>query len=345
MKSFRVVALLAACGMLVAASSVFGAGQNRAGTAAAAELLIPVGARAMALGGSSAATTSGIEALYWNPAGLTRASSDATLAFSTMSYLGDTRVNYVALAGRFKGVGSLALDIKALAFGDIPVTTETRPDGTGAYFSPTFFTVGGHFSRDLTDRIALGITSHYIVNRIERVNAAAISFSAGLQYLNLGDIEGLDMGVVLKHIGARMEYTGSSLLRRGQIDDVRRPAADYNIQASSADLPSTFEIGLAYAYPQLNAGELNLHSVFRHNNFAYDQLRFGVEYIYGDMLAVRAGFDYATDTVEDTYIYGTSYGFGLQTSIGGLEDVRVDYAYTNVDFFDGLNTFTFEIGF
>ena len=44
-------------------------------------------------------------------------------------------------------------------------------------------------------------------------------------------------------------------------------------------------------------------------------------------------------------IYGTSYGFGLQTSIGGLEDVRVDYAYTNVDFFDGLNTFTFEIGF
>ena len=56
MTSFRVVALLAACGMLVAASSVFGAGQNRAGTAAAAELLLPVGARAMALGGASAAT-------------------------------------------------------------------------------------------------------------------------------------------------------------------------------------------------------------------------------------------------------------------------------------------------
>ena len=162
----------------------------------------------------------------------------------------------MALAGRFKGVGSLALDIKALAFGDIPVTTETQPDGTGAYFSPTFFTVGGHFSRHLTDRISLGITSHYIVNRIERVDATAISFSAGLQYLNLGDIEGLDMGVVLKHIGARMEYGGSSLLRRGQIDDVRRPAADYNIQASSADLPSTFEIGLAYRYPGITAGDI-----------------------------------------------------------------------------------------
>ena len=156
MTRFRVVALVAACGMLLAASAVFGAGQNRAGTAAASELLIPVGARAMALGGSSVATTSGIEALYWNPAGLTRASTDATLAFSTMSYLADTRVNYLALAGRFEGVGSLAIDIKAMDFGDIPVTTETQPDGTGASFSPTFFTIGGHFSRDLTDRIALG---------------------------------------------------------------------------------------------------------------------------------------------------------------------------------------------
>ena len=73
-------------------------------------------------------------------------------------------------------------------------------------------------------------------------------------------------------------------------------------------------------------------------------MRAGVEYVYNDMFAVRGGFDYATDA-DDTYLFGTSFGFGLNTSIGNLEDVSIDYAYTNVDFFDGPNTFTFQLGF
>lgn len=344
-KTRHLMVLLATWGMVWVASAAHGSGQNRAGTTAAPELLIPVGARAMALGGSSVANTAGIEALYWNPAGLTRSPTDATLAFSTMSYLADIRVNYLALAGVFGETGSFAFDIKALDFGDIPITTEAQPDGTGGTFSPTFITVGAHFARELTDRIGLGLTTQYIVNRLDRIQGTAVAFSAGLQYFNLADIDGLDFGVVLKNVGQRMSYDGSALLRRGQIDGVRRQPADYKVEASSADLPSTFEIGLAYAYPQMTAGDLNLHSVFRHNNFAKDQVKFGVEYVYSELLAVRGGFDFATNDDDDTHIYGTSFGFGLQTSIGSLEDVRVDYAYTNVDFFDGLNTFTFEIGF
>ncbi|SVE41984.1 uncharacterized protein METZ01_LOCUS494838, partial [marine metagenome] len=86
---------------------VHAAGQNRAGTAAATELLIPVGARDMAMGGASVATTSGLAALHWNPAGLSRGGSDAELMVSTMSYLADIRVNYVAASADF-GVGTLA---------------------------------------------------------------------------------------------------------------------------------------------------------------------------------------------------------------------------------------------
>ena len=63
-----------------------------------------------------------------------------------------------------------------------------------------------------------------------------------------------------------------------------------------------------------------------------------------DFFAVRGGFDYATSS-DDDYLYGTSFGFGIQTAVAGLEDVRIDYAYSNVDFFDALNTFTFQVGF
>jgi hypothetical protein len=46
-----------------------------------------------------------------------------------------------------------------------------------------------------------------------------------------------------------------------------------------------------------------------------------------------------------TCLYGISFGFGIARDIGSLQDVRLDYAYTSVDLFDALNTFTFQMGF
>ena len=320
-------------------------GQNRAGTASGMELLIPVGARDMALGGASIATTSGIEALHWNPAGLARSKSNAGLMFSTMSYLADIRVNYVATGARFGQLGSLALSLKTLDFGEIPVTTETAPDGTGGTFSPTFFTLGLTYGRALTDRISVGSTLHYLVNRIERVDATSSALSVGLQYANLGNVDGLDMGVAVKHIGTRMQFDGPGLLRSGQIDAVRRPGSIYKVEASSADLPSTFEIGLGYRYTPVTSNQVNLSSIFQHNNFARDQWKLGAEYQYSDFFALRGGFDYSPDAQGDEQIFGTSFGFGLNMDLGTLKDVRVDYAYTSAELFDAMNTFTFQMGF
>ena len=320
-------------------------GQNRAGTAAAPELLIPVGARAMALGGATLATTASIEALHWNPAGLARARTHASMMFSTMSYLADVRVHYAAVGARFEPLGWLALSIKTLDFGEIPITTEMAPDGTGATFSPTFFTVGATYARALTDRITLGSTAHYVVERIERVSATGVSFDAGLQYANLGGIQDLDLGVAVKHIGSRLQFNGPGLLRPGQLDGLRRPRAAYKVEASSADLPSTFELGLGYHRTPTASGQVALSSVFQHHNFARDQWKLGVEYQHRKFFAVRAGFDYAGPADDEVYIFGTSYGFGLRFDLGTLERVRIDYAYTTVDFFDALNTFTFQVDF
>ena len=320
-------------------------GQERAGTAAGPELLIPVGARDLALGGAAIATSAGIGALHWNPAGLARGRSEAQLLFSTMSYLAGIRVNYAAVGGHFGHLGALALSLKALDFGAIPITTSSQPDGTGATYSPTFLTTGLTWARPLSDRVFLGGTMHYISNRLERVSAAGLSFNAGLQYADLGDVGGLDLGVVIKHIGSRLRYDGSALLRSGSLDGLRRPSSVYKIEASSADLPSTFEIGLGYRCNPAPTGRAEFSLVFQHHNFAHDQWRFGSEYVYGDFFAARGGFDYADDGADNAHIFGTSFGFGLQLDLGGLEDVQVDYAYTTVDFFDPLSTFTFRVGF
>ena len=109
----------------------------RVGTSAASQLLIPVGARDMALGGSSAAASTGIEALHWNPAGLASSTSAATILAQTTSYLADMQLNYAAVGANLGSFGHLAVSMKALSVGDIAVTTTSAPDGTG----------GKHFRR------------------------------------------------------------------------------------------------------------------------------------------------------------------------------------------------------
>ena len=283
----------------LAVSDLAAGGPERAGTAAAPELLIPVGARDMALGGATVASSAGIGALHWNPAGLARGRDEAQLLFSTMSYVADIRVNYVAVSGHFGQLGSLALSVKALDFGDIPITTASQPDGTGATYSPTFLTTGVTWARPLSDRITQGGTMHYV----------------------------------------------SALLRAGSLDDLRRSTSVYKIQTSSADLPSTFEIGLGYTHTPAPLGKATHFALFQHHNFAHDQWKLGSEYVYRDFFAARGGIDYADDGATNAHIFGTSFGFGLQLDLGGLEDVQLDYAYTTVDYFDPLSTFTFRVGF
>jgi hypothetical protein len=338
--------MLAALSLMWGAGEAAASGRDRAGTAAAPELLIPVGARDMALGGSSIANTSGLESLHWNPAGLAKASNSANVMFSTMDYMAGMNVNYLAVSGRFQRLGSLAVSLKTLAVGDIPITTESRPDGTGGTFTPTFFTLGLTYARPLTDRISLGTTLNYVSNTMDRVDASTVAFSAGLQYANLANIQGLDFGVALKNIGPRMQFSGPGLLNRGTLQDLRRPTAFYNIQASTADLPSLFEVGLGYRYDVTQQGKLNLNTMFQHHNYDFDQYKVGAEYIHRGVLALRGGFDYAASADDDEYLYGTSFGLGLKFGLGGaLQDVRVDYAYTTVDHFDGLNTLTLQVGF
>ena len=200
--------------------------------------------------------------------------------------------------------------------------------------------MGLHYGRGLTDRIGLGTTLHYITNRVDRAQATGLSFSAGLQYLDLADIPGLDLGVTVKHIGQRMRFEGPGLLNRGDLGTLRRGPSFYNVEASSADLPSIFELGLSWNRPLPGMGELNLSSVFQHHNYSYDQYKVGVEYDYNEFLALRGGFDYAADAEDDTYLFGNSFGLGLALGPGTL-----DYSYGGVDRFDALHTFTFQLGF
>lgn len=329
--------------LLLGADSIYAGGGNRTGTGGAAQLLVPVGTRGIAMGGSNIATATGIEALFWNPAGAAKMSNSATLAFSHMSYIADIGVEYGAVSANFEGFGVMSFTVKSLSVGDIPVTTTTAPDGTGQTYTPQELVAGVTYSKQLTDRIAVGVTANLITEKLDQVSATGLGFNIGVAYNDLADIQGLSFGIVMNNIGPQMQFDGPGLLQTASVTDLNRPPAYYKVDSAPFDLPTNFQLGLSYS-PQLDdVNSLTVSSLFQNNNFSEDEYKFGLEYGYDNLIFIRGGYTAAAKN-SNAYIYGFSAGLGINYDLGGL-DVKVDYAYRDVDYFGGNHVFGVSLGF
>lgn len=324
-------------------TTLFAGRGDKVGSASGYQLLIPVGAKSIGLGGANLATTSGVEAIYWNPAGLARTTSSTNLLLSHMRYIADIDVEYVGFASAV-GPGVLGFAVKSLSFGDIPITTEDQPDGTGETTSPRFMVVSGTFSRQISDQIYVGITSNFLYEDMGEVSASNVSFSAGVQYSGLGGIPELSVGVAVKNLGPKMKYDGDGLIRTGQINDVARPEGRYKVESAAADLPSTIEIGLGYAASISESDVLNLSSMFQNNNFSDDEYKLGLEYQFRELLSFRSGLLFSSESEGVQYIYGTTLGVGMQTTLSGIA-ISVDYAYRATQYFGGNHVVCLSFGF
>jgi len=215
-------------------SITFASGGNRTGTGGAAQLNIPVGARSIAMGGANIASAYGIEALYWNPAGVAKLDKSVGVTFSHMSHIADIGVEYGAVAAKIEGFGVLSFNVKALTMDDILITTTQDPDGTGATFSPQMLVAGISYSRLLTDNIAVGVTANYISETLGQVDATGVAFNVGVSYDNLADVNGLSFAVAIKNLGGEMQYDGAGLLQQAEVEDFNRPPQFYQESAYQA---------------------------------------------------------------------------------------------------------------
>lgn len=330
--------------LLMTASVCFAGGGNRTGTGGAAQLLIPVGTRGISLGGSNIALTSDLDAIFWNPAGVAKSEHGTSVAFSHMNYIADIGVEYGAVSSSLEGIGTLAFSIKSLSVGDIPITTNTDPDGTGKKFTPSFITAGLTYSKKLTDRISVGATANLVTESLGEVSASGIAFNIGLLYDNLGEIDGLSFGIVMKNLGPQMRYGGSGLYTQASPTGFLRAPSYLKIESAAFELPSDFELGFGYKVPVDNVSSLALAATFQNNNFSGDEYKLGAEYSYQKMFFARLGYDMSPKSQSDEYIYGFTAGAGINYAVQGL-DVTVDYAYRSVKYFDANHVFEVKLGF
>ena len=325
----------------------FGGGQNRAGTSGAPELRIPVGARYLAMSGAPIANVTGLEAIYWNPAGLDFSPNSANAIFSYRSYIADMNINYVAANGRLGDFGSVGIAFRSLNIGDIKETTMDQPDGTGAIFSPTYFVLGLTYSKQLTDRIAIGANINLINETIDRVSASGFSFDFGVQYRDMLEVQGLDLGVVVKNLGSPIKFSGNALFVNVEDPNANRGPTYLAIDAATAELPSEIAIGLSYQRKFDEDNMVTVSGSFQNNNYTYDDYKIGAEYSYRNILFVRGGYLFSPQSTDNTPNIFQDYTLGLGLNFKQFSgiDLELDYAYVPVKYFDANHVFALSFGF
>ena len=320
MKAFRILAVAVAALALLAGAA--GAGSlGRLGTSGAPELRLPVGGRNIAIAGSDLATVSGVEALFYNPAGVAQDEAPTQLMFSNTQYIADMQVNYFGVAQNMGGIGYIGLSAKVLSIGDIVETTEQAPDGTGAIFSPTYSTLGLTWSKALTDRVNFGATFYYISEKILQETSAGAAFDFGFQY-DTG-VRGTRFGVSVKNIGPNMAYSGTDFEFITPIPGSDPQATGRNVTTQSAEyeLPTSLQLSLAVPVV-VGPSPFNVYGTYSSNSFGNDEGRIGAEWTVRRMLSLRGGYIY--DGTTDA-LFQYSYGVGLQFPFGASK-MHLDWA-------------------
>ena len=318
--------------------------ERRVGASSGNQVLIPVGGVGLAMAGAATATLTGVEAMYWNP-GAVAYSRKGELMFSSMNYLADIKISYVAATANLGNVGTLGFAIKSLNFGDILRTTDEDPDGLrGEQWSPNYITASLTYAKAFTDRVAVGVTAKLISETILSSTATGLAVDAGVQYTTPFDLK---VAVVLKNLGNQMRYAGPDLERQvarfpgdGPLNLLRT-----EIVAAAGELPSSFEIGAAYDFKFDPRNTVTLAANFRNNNFSEDEYQVGAQYAFQDLLFLRGGMNFdVSQHGENVFTNSFALGAGINYRLGGVS-IMLDYAYRSAKFFSGNQVFAVRLGF
>jgi hypothetical protein len=328
---------------------------SRVGTRGANFLLIGVGARGQAMAGAYTGLATGATAMYWNPAGL-GGTTGLDMAFShTDLYqgLGITHT-FAGLVMPFAG-GGLGLSYTQFDSGDIPRTTEDRPDGgdpfAGAVFSWQSTAVGLHFGRLLTDRLAVGVGAKVITEGMNDASSHWWALDVGTQF-NTG-LYGLQIAAALTNIGPAAAAEGTLIERRINNTNVFPIAIPVQFKTTPAALPTAFHfsvisqmLGTSDALLSATPGQ-SLRTVVEFSDGVDTDLQIALagEYSYHNTLFLRAGKRWYNQarTEFQTGSHGLSVGGGLRLPVLGRH-LTFDYAYTSFTDLGNVQVFSFELG-
>ena len=318
--------IIASIVIIVVSSLVLGQ-NSRMGSASSTQLLVVPSAKHLS-GGGAAATATGMDATFWNPAGLAMSENSVDAIFSNRQYFAEIDNNFFGIATDI-GDYKVGVSVRTFNIGDIDETTVFHPDGTGQVFTPNFSILGATFARKLSDNTSVGINANLIREGFGRVAATGVAYDLGVQYRGLLGREGLDVGFALKNFGSPMKYDGEGLGVMASPVDGDRPVEYYKVDAASFDLPFVFDMGVSY-----NIAGADIGVTYTSNYYSTDELKFSVGYALEGLGSVGVGMQSSgkSQEIEDTDDWytnpadGVSFGASIDMSRFIGMNMSVDYS-------------------
>jgi len=310
---------------------------SKVATTAAQFLKIDVSARTLAMGGSFAAVSNDVGAIYTNPAGLARANGYQSM-FTHTNWLAGTSYDFGAVSLNMTGLGSFGLMVSSFGSGDMAVRTVEQPDGTGELFDTQDLMAGVSYARNLTTNFAIGFTAKYIYQRVWHMKASTMAVDIGTLFTT--PFWGVVLGSSIRNFGAKMRLDGRDIKFANDPD----PFNSYNVAIVNSlyemkyyELPLNFQVGLArkFEFGDMNALTLAVDAVTPNDN--YEALNAGFEYGWNKTLFLRGGYKslFRDDTEE-----GLTAGAGLNFRLQGTSFIQVDYAWGDFGRLENSQRFT-----
>ncbi|QQS36541.1 MAG: PorV/PorQ family protein [Ignavibacteriales bacterium] len=317
---------------------------TKTGTTAAKFLSIGVGPRANAMGGAFTSIVDDATALYWNPAGAATQNKYTVIFTHSELFKGlDIGLNYAAIILPIEGLGSLGASVTSLDFGQMDVTTELYPEGTGEKFTAASYAFGLTYARNITDDFVAGISVKYIREIIFNSSADGVAFDIGTIFNT--PFYGIKFSSAISNYGSKMQISGEDLLVRHDSDPDREgnnETTDAYYKTDKFDLPLKLQIGVSKEFQFMEEQSFTLAIDATHSNDNSEYLNLGGELsLFNDILCLRGG--YKALFLEDSQ-EGLTFGVGVNY---GLEviDFGFDYAFQKFEYLGDTHSFAVKLKF
>lgn len=274
--------------------------------------------RQAALGGSMMTTSQpGASVVFGSPAMLTLVKG-ANIQFNTQNWIADIRHHSFAYSQQIQGMGTFALSMVVMDYGDIPETVHlplqgggTVPYVTGEMFTAQDMAVGLSYARQITAQLSLGGSLRYLNQTIAGVGMS--NWSADFSTLYFTGFRSLRMSLSARNFGPDAHLVGYSEELQSEPVDIRMP----------------LELRAGVAYDLLEGKEsphfLTMILEGKVSSDGPEKIHLGSEYLFRQLLAVRAGYRFNYD--EE----GLTLGAGINFPIGAQ---RYSLNYAFLDFGD-----------
>ena len=307
--------------------------------------------RSGAMGDAGVALSPDVNANYWNPAKLAflENNNDVSLSYSPWlrHLVPDVSLAYLSYAHKIDDRNTFGASLRYFNLGSIQLIDANQTD-QGIY-KPTEFSIDASFARKFGENLSLGLTMRYIYSNFSngafisgagQQNKAGNAVSAGvsLYYKKpYGNNSLFAFGANISNIGNKISYTTTGpsyflpanlkfgVANTWALDDVSKFTVAFDINKLLVPTPPIRD----------NEGNIIKGSdddvsvpagIFRSfgdapGGFSEEikELSFspGVEYLYADRFAVRAGYFYENPAKGGRH-YATA-GFGLKYDIFGFD--------------------------